>query len=62
MLKYVTWVYRACGLCGFKTYKQGNYCNNLATRVIPFFVVSKLSVGEIILKTVPTHFSNDPVA
>ena len=44
------------------SYRQGKYCNNLATRVIPFFIVSKSSVGETILKTVLPHFSKDPVA
>ena len=42
--------------------RQGKYCKNLATRVFPFFVVSKLSVGETILKTVLPHFSKDTVA
>ena len=42
-------------------YRQGKYCNNLATRVIPFFIVLKLSVGETILKTVLPHFSKEPV-
>ena len=41
-------------------YRQGNYCNNLATRIIPFFIVSKSSVHEIILKTVLPHFSKGP--
>ena len=48
--------------CNNLATRQGNYCNNLATRVIPFFIVSKSSVGEIILKTVRPHFSKDPVA
>ena len=43
-------------------YRQGNYCNNLATRAIPFFIVSETSVGETILKTVLPHFSKDPVS
>ena len=43
-------------------YRQGKYCNNLATRVIPFFIVSKSSVGETILKTVLPHLPKDPVA
>ena len=42
--------------------RQGKYCNNLAIRVIPFFIVSKLSVGETILKTVLPHFSKDQAA
>ena len=29
-------------------YRQGNYCNNLATRLIPFFIVSKSLVGETV--------------
>ena len=45
-----------------KIYRQGKYCNNLATRVIPYFIVSKSSVGKTILKTVLPHFSKDPVA
>ena len=36
--------------------RQGNYWNNLATRVIPFFIISKSSVGEAISKTVLPHF------
>ena len=43
-------------------YKHGNYFNNLATRGITFFIVSKPAVGETISKTVPTHFSKDPAA
>ena len=43
-------------------YRQGNYCNNLATRVITIFIVSKLSVSETISKTVLPHLSKDPVA
>ena len=43
-------------------YKQGNYCNNLATGVIPFFIVSKSSVDKAISKTILPHFSKDPVA
>ena len=38
-----------------------NYCNNLATRVIPFFIISKSSVDETISKTVAPHSSKDPV-
>ena len=38
-------------------YRQGNYCNNLATKAIPFFIVSKSSVGKTISKTVIPHFS-----
>ena len=39
-----------------------NYCNNLATRVIPFFTVSKSSVGKTIWKTVlPKTFRNSRV-
>ena len=33
-------------------FRQGKYCNNMATKVIPFFIVSKPSLGEIILITV----------
>ena len=43
-------------------FRKGNYCNNLATRVIPFFIVLKSSVGEAISKTVPPYFSKNPVA
>ena len=43
-------------------YTQGKYCNNLATGVILLFIVSKSSVGEIILITVLSHFSKNPVA
>ena len=42
-------------------YRQGNYCNNLETRKIQFFIVSKLAVGETISKTVLPHFSKDPI-
>ena len=38
-------------------YRPGNYCKNLATRVIPVFIVSKLSVGKTFSKTVLPHFS-----
>ena len=41
--------------------RQGNYSNNLATRVIPFFIVSKSSVGEIILKTFHHIFRKTPL-
>ena len=41
--------------------RQGTYCNNLATKVTPFFIVSKSSVGETISKTVLPHFSKDPL-
>ena len=44
-----------------KCIRQGNYCNNLAIRVNSIFV-SKSSVGETILKTVPSYFSKDLVA
>ena len=43
-------------------YRQGNYCNNLASKVIPFFIISKSSVDERISKTVLPHFSKDPIA
>ena len=42
--------------------RQGNYCNNLATRVIPFLIVSKSLVGETISKNALPHISKDPVA
>ena len=42
--------------------RQGNYFNNMATRVIPFFIVSKSSSGETISKTVLPHFTKDAVA
>ena len=42
-------------------HRQGKYCNNLSTRVIPFFVVSKSSVGETILETVLPHFLGTPL-
>ena len=42
--------------------RQGKCCNNLAARVIPFFIVSKSSVGKTILKTFLPHYSKDPVA
>ena len=38
-------------------YRQGNYCNNPATRAIPFFIVSKSAVGETISKPVLPQFS-----
>ena len=41
---------------------DGKYCNNLATRVIPFFIVLKSPLGETILKTVLPLFSKDPAA
>ena len=47
---------------GIYLLRPGKYCNNLATLVIPFFIVSKSSVGETVLKTVLSHFSKDPVA
>ena len=46
----------------FPSIRQAKYCNNLATRVIPFFIASKSSVGKTILKTVLPHFPKDPVA
>ena len=39
--------------------RQGNYCNNLATRVIPY-IFSKSAIGETILKTLLPHFSWGP--
>ena len=45
-----------------KPTRQGNYCNNLATRAISFFIITKPSVGETISKTVLPHFSMDPIA
>ena len=42
--------------------RQGNYCNNLATRAIPFFIVSKSSVGETTSEAFLPHFSKDSVA
>ena len=44
-----------CNYCN-KTYRQENYYNNLAISVIPDFIASKSSVGEIISKTVQPHF------
>ena len=38
-------------------YRQGNYCNNLTTKAIPFFIVSKSAVGETISKLALPHFS-----
>ena len=52
---------RACGR-GYAGFRQGKYCSNLATRVIPFLVVSKSSVGETTSKTALPHFSKDRVA
>ena len=46
----------------FTSIRQAKHCNNLATRVIPFFIASKSSVGKTILKTVLPHFPKDPVA
>ena len=40
--------------------RQGNYCNNLATRVT-LFIVLKSAVREAILKTVLPQFLEDPV-
>ena len=40
--------------------RQRKYCNNLPIRVIPFFIVSKSSVGKTILKTVLPHFFKVP--
>ena len=45
-----------------KNYRQGNYCNTLATTKIPVFVVSILSLGETFSKTVLPHFSKNPGA
>ena len=38
-------------------YRQENYCNNLATKAIQFFIVSKSTVGKTISKTGIPHFS-----
>ena len=35
-----------------RSYRQGSYCNNLKTRVIPLFIVSKPSVSETISKNI----------
>ena len=43
-----------------RSIRQGNYFNDLATRVIPF-IVSKSAVGGIILKTLLSHFLEDLV-
>ena len=40
--------------------RQGNYCNNLATRVTPF-IISKSAIGETVLKTILPHVLEDPV-
>ena len=44
------------------TNRQVNNCNNLASRVILFVIVSKSSVGQTISNTVLPHFSKNPVA
>ena len=38
-------------------YRQENYRSNLATREIPFLIVSKSAVGETISETVLIYFS-----
>ena len=43
-----------------KGIRQRNYCNNLATRVIPF-IFSKSAIGGTILKTLLPHFLENPV-
>ena len=42
-------------------YFDRNYYNNLATRVIPVFIVSKSSLDETISEIVLPHFCKDPV-
>ena len=41
--------------------RQGSYCNNLATGVIPFFIISKSLADGAISKTVLPHFFNYPL-
>ena len=44
-----------CQLYLSRGVRKRNYCNNLATRLIPL-IVSKSAVGETILKTLLPHF------
>ena len=63
--RFINWIkifLKSEAVTGKTPFRQGNYCNNLATRVIPFFIVSKSSVGETISKAILPHFSKDPVA
>ena len=42
--------------------RQGIFFKNLATMVIPFFVIPKSSVDKTISRTVLPHFYKDTVA